>query len=140
MEFLSLTGALPPDAQALRTTVFVDEQGFGREFDDKETLSTHVVAYENGVPVGTCRYYPLTDDGRTFVVGRVAVTKAYRKGGVGAALMKEAERQIVLAGASEIRVSAQVRASAFYEKQGYVPYGDTYYEEHVPHIAMKKNV
>lgn len=137
MKFRSFAGELPPDARTLRTKIFVEEQGFAQEFDDKETVSTHIVAYENGTPVGTCRYYPFAD-GKTFVIGRVAVAADCRKGGVGAALMREAERQIAAAGAREIRVSAQVCASAFYEKQGYVPYGDAYYEEHVPHIAMKK--
>ena len=117
----------------------MSEQGFVHEFDDKETLSTHIVAYDGDAPVGTCRYYPLPDgEGEVFAVGRVAVGKSHRKSGLGSALVAAAELEIRLAGGKEIRISAQVRASAFYGKLGFVPYGESYPEEHVPHIAMKK--
>ena len=102
----------------------MSEQGFVHEFDDKETLSTHIVAYDGDAPVGTCRYYPLPDgEGEVFAVGRVAVGKSHRKSGLGSALVAAAELEIRLAGGKEIRISAQVRASAFYGKLGFVPYG-----------------
>lgn len=140
MKLIFVKGYLPDDARALRTEIFVSEQGFEEEFDDKETLSTHIVAYDGDTPVGTCRYYSLPDDGEIFCIGRVAVSKTCRKGGVGSALVTAAESEIALSGGKQIRISAQVRAFAFYAKLGYVPYGETYFEEHVPHIAMKKEL
>ena len=36
----------------------------------------------------------------------------------------------------EIVVGAQVRAMGFYEKLGFIPYGEQYMDGHVPHIPM----
>ena len=38
------------------------------------------------------------------------------------------------------RVAAQVQAENFYKKQGYVSVGETYFDEHCPHIKMIKNL
>ena len=44
------------------------------------------------------------------------------------------------AGGGSVRLHAQQRASGFYEKQGYEPYGPVEYEEYCPHIWMKKKL
>lgn len=38
-----------------------------------------------------------------------------------------------------IYLSAQLQAKGFYEKLGYLAYGDEYMDEHCPHIMMKKS-
>ena len=41
-------------------------------------------------------------------------------------------------GGKSVTLSAQLRASGFYEKQGYKKHGDEYYDEYCPHVLMTK--
>lgn len=41
-------------------------------------------------------------------------------------------------GEKPVALSAQLRASGFYEKQGYKKHGDEYYDEYCPHVLMTK--
>ena len=66
--------------------------------------------------------------------------KSFRGQNLGAALLEAAEQEIWKAGGSSVRLHAQQRASGFYEKQGYEPYGPVEYEEYCPHIWMKKKL
>ena len=49
---------LHDDAKFIRKSVFMDEQGFAEEFDDKDAIAKHVVLY-NGKSklIATCRYF-----------------------------------------------------------------------------------
>ena len=48
---------LPEEAKAIRTAVFVGEQGFETEFDDIDDVARHIVMYDGERAVATCRYY-----------------------------------------------------------------------------------
>lgn len=48
---------LPEDAIFIRKEVFVKEQGFKNEFDEKDNEAHFLVGYENGSPVATCRIF-----------------------------------------------------------------------------------
>ena len=50
------------------------------------------------------------------------------------------EEEVKKLGGKRLIVSSQVRAQGFYEKCGFVSFGNTYLDEHVPHILMKKEV
>lgn len=63
--------------------------------------------------------------------------KAYRKNGLGAALVHEMILKAKELGADEIVLGAQCRAKGFYEKLGFVVCGQEYMDEHVPHVEMK---
>ena len=125
-----------PDAKLLRETVFIKEQQFKNEFDDIDKKSVHVVAYENNKPIATARYY--SDDDRIYHIGRIAVDKQMRGKRVGEKIVSFCEQRISDLGAKAIVLSAQERVKGFYHKLGYNEYGDTYMDEHVPHIKMKK--
>lgn len=131
---------LPEEAKAIRVAVFCREQGFQEEFDELDEIALHVVAYnEDGVPMGTCRYYP-TDRVGKYAIGRIAVLPAYRKLGVGRAMIREAERRIFYDRGMLIHIGAQVQAMPFYAKLGYVPVGERYMDEHVEHQGMEKRI
>ena len=49
--------SLPQEAVLVRTKVFVEEQGFQNEFDDIDDSALHLVAFEDGAPIGTCRLF-----------------------------------------------------------------------------------
>lgn len=45
---------LPQDAKNIRIEVFMKEQGFENEFDEIDNLCHHIVAFDEGKPIGTC--------------------------------------------------------------------------------------
>ena len=138
MRFTASPGVLPEEARLLRTLIFIEEQGFVREFDDLDAAAVHIVAFDGDKPIGTCRYYPRPDG--SYAIGRIAVAREYRGKGVGSALVLEAERRVALLGAKTTVVSAQLRAAGFYRSLGYIEQGSPYPEEHVPHILMVKGI
>ena len=129
---------LPQDARALRQEVFMQEQGFSYEFDDTDNTALHLVLYDDDTAVGVCRVFP--DSPGAWHIGRVAVKKSYRGQHLGEAIMREAEEAVALRGAEKMVLSAQVQASGFYKKLGYVQVGDEYLDEHCPHLDMEKRL
>ena len=130
--------SLPTEAREIRQTVFVDEQGFNEEFDTIDGNAVHFVLFEDGRAVATARAY--TDDGVEYHLGRIAVRKEYRGRHYGEAVMAAAEAHIASLGCRRVVLSSQCRAQGFYEKVGYTAYGDTYLDEHCPHIMMQKTL
>lgn len=128
---------LPEEAKDIREKVFVEEQGFKEEFDAADGVSVHLVAFDCGKPVATCRFFKGDEEG-VYLIGRIAVMPEYRKKGVGASIVSEAEKLAAEAGGRESVVHAQTHASGFYAKLGYQPFGEPDDEEGVPHIWMRK--
>ncbi|MDE7348527.1 MAG: GNAT family N-acetyltransferase [Clostridia bacterium] len=126
---------LPGEARDIRIEVFVKEQGFQEEFDSVDNYATHVLAFDDGRAVATCRYF--CQDGY-YLIGRIAVVKEYRGSGLGGKLLEFAKQKIEELGGKEIRIHAQKRAEGFYQKQGYVSFGEVDYDEGCEHIWMKK--
>ena len=128
---------LSPEAADIRKTVFVDEQGFQKEFDDIDKDAYHAVVFtDDKIPAACGRLF--TSDGKAYTIGRVAVLKEYHKKGLGEKIVKALENKARELGGIETELSAQLRARGFYEKLGYFPYGDEYLDEYCPHISMKK--
>ena len=122
-------------AEPLRFAVFVEEQKVPPEIelDSFDALSIHAVAFDaNGAAVGTGRLLP---DGH---IGRMAVTKSARGGGVGSALlialMDEARRR----GHREAVLSAQTHAIDFYAKHSFSVQGNVYDDAGIPHVDMRR--
>jgi len=121
------------EARRIRFAVFVEEQGVPAELelDDRDAQCVHALAFEGNEAVGTGRLLP---DGH---VGRMAVLKAWRGRGVGAALLERLVKAARERGDREVRLSAQVHALGFYRAQGFSPYGEVYEEAGIPHQAMR---
>ncbi len=128
-----------PDARMIRQEVFVEEQGFVREFDETDAAACHVVLLEDGVPAATGRTFPSGETG-VYTIGRVAVRKPWRGSGLGRRVIEELEACAQDAGARELVLSAQCQARGFYEKLGYAACGEIYLDEGCPHIAMYKRI
>jgi len=126
---------LNDDVIKIRTSVFIDEQGFKNEFDEIDKTCFHIVLYDNKKPVATCRYF---NDGNIFHIGRVAIIKEYRGKHLGIEIMQTAEKEITSMNAKQIEVSAQVRVKEFYKKLGYNEVGEVYFDEFLEHIRMVK--
>ena len=129
--------ALPPEAKEIREEVFMKEQGFVNEFDDIDSIATHLVLFWEGQPAGVCLFFPTKEPG-VWDFGRLAVRKAYRDKHLGSLLVQEAERQIRDQGGAKLALMAQIRVQKFYEKNGYTPFGEPCDDEGCPHIWMEK--
>lgn len=134
---IELFGYLPKEARAIRTKVFMEEQGFTYEYDEIDDTAWHLVASEGGKPAATCRFF-WSEEKDAYVLGRLAVLPEYRGKNVGAAMMEEAEARVRALGGNKLCLHAQCRASGFYEKQGYQKTGAVELEEGCPHIWMSK--
>jgi predicted GNAT family N-acyltransferase len=129
----------------VRRRVFIDEQRVPEheELDDLDSVARHFLAApEKGSPpqaaFGTARLVFL-DDG-TAKVQRVAVLRAERKRGVGAALMFAVEGEAARARVSTVILGSQLHALKFYERLGYQSYGDVFLDAGIEHRMMKKEV
>lgn len=128
---------LPDDAVFVRTTVFIDEQGFENELDDKDAICRHIVIYCENKPCATCRVFK--DESGKYKLGRVAVLKEYRSKGLGRAVVEKAEEYVRECGGESLHLNSQIPVIAFYEKLGYQRVGGVFLEENVEHVAMVKN-
>jgi predicted GNAT family N-acyltransferase len=126
-------------ALALRSRVFCGEQGvsFEADQDGRDPEATHIVAVDEGDVIGTCR---LLFRGQVARLGRLAVEPDRRGDGIGAAILREADRVAVDAGAETIALHAQTYARTLYEHAGYEEQGPTFTEEGIEHVAMEKRL
>lgn len=122
--------------RAVREQVFVREQAVSieLEWDEFDPLCQHVVAEAAGRVIGTGRLLP---DGH---IGRMAVLESCRGQGVGSALL-EALMQIARnRGIRQVKLNAQSRAVAFYQRHGFVAEGEEFIEAGIPHRSMWRDV
>lgn len=123
--------------RALRRTVFIEEQGVSEadEVDDLDGQAIHILATQDGVPVGSAR---LLTYGNTGKVGRVCVLARARGTGLGAALMQAAVAQFrTMPGITAVKLGAQLHALAFYERLGFTPYGEVFLDAGIAHRDMR---
>jgi predicted GNAT family N-acyltransferase len=70
----------------------------------------------------------------------MAVAVDWRGRGLGGAMLAEAEAQARTAGASRIRLHAQLAARSLYERGGFEVKGEEFMEEGIPHLTMEKRL
>jgi predicted GNAT family N-acyltransferase len=134
------TAADWPEVAALRTRVFVEEQGVPAELerDERDATAVHALSRDDGGRVvATGR---LIIRGATATVGRMAADRSVRGRGHGAAVLEELHRQAVLRGVTEVELHAQVSARRFYERAGYTAEGAEYEEAGIAHVTMRRRL
>lgn len=155
-----------PDALAVRYTVFCDEQGYARDYErDEHDVFTdsnfdspdsdfcgavdtradhplcgtvHFAAYDEdkAVPIGAGRI--IFGSGEfPCKIGRIAVLKEYRRFGAGKLIMNTLIAFAKQKGAKEIVLDSQVSAVGFYQKFGFVPFGEEHPDMHIMHQFMR---
>jgi len=132
---------LGPDAQRLRTAVFVEEQRIPKEleWDAADATAVHAVAYNRlGRPLATGRLLPYEPGSSK--VGRMAVDRTLRGGRLGRdvllALMDVARER----GDAEVVLHAQRSAEGFYDRLGFTVLGEAFEEAGIPHVTMFKRL
>jgi ElaA protein len=127
------------DALALRCRVFIVEQACPYlDPDGLDRHSWHLLGHDaQGALQAGLR---VVDPGMKYVepaIGRVIVAPEHRGTGLGLALMVEGIARCEDAWPGRgIRISAQAHLSHFYGRLGFVPVGEPYDEDNIPHQEM----
>ncbi|HEY0289871.1 MAG TPA: GNAT family N-acetyltransferase [Pseudomonas sp.] len=123
------------DIRRIRETVFIAEQSIPPEleWDAEDASALHFLALEGDFPIGTARLLP---DGE---IGRLSVLKDWRGLNVGDALLNAVIAEAEHRDLQQQKLSAQVYATAFYERFGFTVVSDEFLEAGLPHVDMVRN-
>ncbi|MBT8765006.1 GNAT family N-acetyltransferase [Pseudomonas boanensis] len=120
------------DLRRIREAVFIAEQSVAPEleWDGEDADAVHFLAFERDYAIGTAR---LLTDGH---IGRVSVLKDWRGLRVGDRLLQAAIAEAERRGLKRQMLTAQVHATAFYERHGFKIVSSEFLEAGIPHVDM----
>ena len=125
----------------LRNRVFVVEQNcVYQDADGNDQKAYHLFAKQDDKLFAYARIFKSGDYFDNASIGRVVVAPEFRKQHLGKKLMQKAI-DFILNDLQEnsIEISAQTYLIKFYKDLGFVPFGNEYLEDNLPHIRMLKN-
>ena len=127
-----------PAIAAIRKSVFQEEQGVNPalEFDGKDEISQHLIAYLDQKAVGTTRIRYLDD--KTAKIERLAVLSTARGQGIGKKIMIKALEVIANKNIPEVVIHAQEYIKVLYQKLDFVEEGQIFEEAGIRHVIMRK--
>jgi len=142
-DVISRVAKLPeefPVVATIRKIVFQEEQGVDTalEFDGKDDICEHLIAYLDNQAVGTARLRYLDD--KTVKIERLAVLSIARRQGIGQKIMEEALEFIVHKNMTEVVVYAQLYIKSLYQKLNFIEVGEIFLEAGIPHIEMRMSL
>jgi predicted GNAT family N-acyltransferase len=122
------------DIRRIREAVFVAEQSIPPEleWDAEDASAQHFLATEGDFPIGTARLLP---DGE---IGRLSVLN-WRGLNVGDALLNAVIAEAEHRALSPQKLSAQVQATAFYERFGFTVVSAEFLEAGLAHVDMLRH-
>ena len=125
---------------ALRAAVFVVEQNcVYQDLDYKDQKALHVMGWINGKLVAYTRLFGPGDYFDQASIGRVIVSMDQRGHNYGHQIMSASINAITQHYKTDrIDISAQTYLEQFYTAHGFLPSGEEYLEDGIPHIKMIK--
>jgi YbgC/YbaW family acyl-CoA thioester hydrolase len=129
--------ALKNVAGALRTEVFVEEQGVSQdlEWDEFDARSLHAVLRNRmGLAVATGRLLPAVEG--VSKIGRMAVKKQLRGLKLGDHVLQGLLEAAQKRGDKQVVLHAQCTAERFYQRQGFTRRGEVFQEADMDHVEM----
>lgn len=125
----------------VRSEVFVVEQNcVYQDVDGKDQKAIHVLGYYQEDLAAYCRLFTAGDYFDQASIGRVLVSPKHRDKKLGHELMQTAIKAVENEfGQTKITISAQLYLQKFYEGHGFVKTSETYLEDDIPHIEMKRS-
>tara|TARA_A100001011_G_C13989093_1_gene706506 strand:+ start:233 stop:682 length:450 start_codon:yes stop_codon:yes gene_type:complete len=124
---------------AIRTKVFCEEQKISKkiEFDNLDHLCSHFLIFDNKKAIATARVRLKGEN--IFKIERVAVLFEFRRLKVGSTLIKNIIQHFInLNDKVSFVLHSQVAVADFYKSLNFISYGDEFFEDGIPHIAMKQ--
>ena len=122
---------------SLRSEVFIVEQECPfQDVDGRDAEADHLLLYENNILCGYTRIFSKNTYFKEASFGRTVVKKKYRGKGYGHILVKESLKHLKNKKENTIKISAQSYLKKFYASHGFIPKGDEYLEDNIPHTAM----
>lgn len=127
-------------AYAIRTRVFVEEQGIPAHLDrdGRDAEAQHVLLTVDGHPAATGRLWLRTPE--EGVLARIAVLPAYRGQGLSLPVMHHLEALARTAGVKTLYLYAHQNLTKFYRKMGYATTGQTTTADRYTLIEMVKRL
>ncbi len=122
----------------IRKKVFCEEQKISEkiEFDNLDHLCDHFLICKDKMFIATARVRKKNKN--TFKIERVAVIPECRRLKVGSLLInKILETYLINKKNYSIILHSQVDVESFYKTLNFISYGSKFYEDGIPHIAMK---
>ncbi len=132
---------LERDSAAVRTEVFVKEQGIAREdeWDEADKSAVHAVVYNRmNMPLATGRL--LVAAPGVSKIGRMAAKRVLRGSHFGKQVLDALTNAAKDRGDHEVLLHAQQSAAGFYEKSGFKVRGEPFDEVGITHIEMFKSL
>ena len=126
------------ESYAIRTKVFCEEQKISQEieFDNLDHLCSHFLIFDNNKVIATARVRQKEKD--FLKIERVAVLLEFRRLKVGSILIKNIIKYYMdLDDNKSIVLHSQVGVVNFYKSLNFISYGNEFFEDGIPHIAMK---
>ena len=122
----------------IRKKVFCEEQKISEkiEFDNLDHLCEHFLIGKDKNYIATARVRPKNKN--VFKIERVAVLPEFRRLKVGSLLINQLiEFYLNNKKTNSIILHSQVAVEAFYKSLNFTSYGDQFFEDGIPHIAME---
>ncbi len=129
-----------PAIAAIRKSVFQEEQGIdpALEFDGKDEISQHLIAYLDQQAVGTARIRYLNEN--TAKIERLAVLSIARRQGIGKKITEFALEIIANQNIPEVVIYAQAYIKDLYKNLDFVEVGELFTEAGIWHVKMSKKL
>ncbi|TGE27932.1 GNAT family N-acetyltransferase [Hymenobacter metallicola] len=137
--FTDLTLRELHDALQLRAEVFIVEQNCAfQDIDGQDAAAHHLLGITpEGQLAAYARLFAAGQCYEQVSIGRVVVSPAFRRYGLGKELMRTAIAHCEqLFGAQPIKIGAQQYLTKFYQGFGFEQQGEMYLEDGIPHIYM----
>ena len=127
------------DMLALREAIFVVEQScIYQELDGLDKTAYHLLVMQEDTVIACLRVLPPGVAGDRVRIGRVAVSRRWRKQGLARLMVQNAITKIQADYPSiGIYLDAQTYLQDFYLSMGFEVCGDEFLEDGIPHIPMK---
>jgi len=125
------------ELRILREFIFIREQNVPPEleWDGKDEDCVHMLARDSqGRAIGTAR---MTVEGH---IGRMAVLRAWRRRGVGSALLKALITVATARQLPRVQLDAQRHAVDFYQRHGFTPQGEVFMDAGIEHQHMTRPI
>ena len=123
---------------SIRTRVFCEEQKISKEieFDNLDHLCGHFLIFDGVKAIGTARVRQ--KEKGLLKIERVAVLKEFRRLKVGSTLIKNIIQYFLNSNDNiSFVLHSQVAVADFYKTLNFISYGNDFFEDGIPHIAMK---